>query len=222
MRPSKAERLEVYQESSLSVATSIPGHTLTSYAFLLVLPYPLPQFTAPLDNLHPYLPDDLLRRLSGETVCEQVIYRLSFFLFLRFRFSREWYEPYQTRPWMLFCIALRGRPAASRISPMDGPPKHRRISDEDPPSSETGRTKAGEAPKALAMELAPVPPEMIRYNNAPRCDPEVAGEVPDARAGDCRASDATIGESTKTGESRASRVDLRLAVSSGFIRKCGV
>lgn len=47
-----------------------------------------------------------------------------------------------------------------RISPIDGPPKHLRISADDPPSSDTGSTKAGEDPKAVAIELAPVPPEM--------------------------------------------------------------
>lgn len=45
---------------------------------------------------------------------------------------------------------------------MEGPPKQRNISDDDPPSSETGKTNAGEGPKAEAMLLAPVPPEMIR------------------------------------------------------------
>jgi hypothetical protein len=52
------------------------------------------------------------------------------------------------------------------MSPIDGPPKHRRISLDDPPSSETGRTKAGLAPKAEAIELAPVPPDMITYEGA--------------------------------------------------------
>ncbi len=49
-----------------------------------------------------------------------------------------------------------------RMSPIDGPPKHLRISADDPPSSDTGRTKAGEDLKAEEMALAPVPPEMIR------------------------------------------------------------
>lgn len=49
----------------------------------------------------------------------------------------------------------------SLMSPIEGPPKQRRISAELPPSSETGSTKAGEGPKALANELAPVPPEMM-------------------------------------------------------------
>ena len=44
---------------------------------------------------------------------------------------------------------------------MEGPPKHRSISDEEPPSSETGRTKAGDGPKAAAIALVPVPPEMM-------------------------------------------------------------
>lgn len=49
----------------------------------------------------------------------------------------------------------------SRISPIEGPPKHLNISAEEPPSSDTGRTKAGDGPKAETIELAPVPPEMI-------------------------------------------------------------
>jgi hypothetical protein len=48
-----------------------------------------------------------------------------------------------------------------RISPMEGPPKHRKISADEPPSSDTGRTKLGDGPKAEAIALAPVPPEMI-------------------------------------------------------------
>jgi hypothetical protein len=49
---------------------------------------------------------------------------------------------------------------SSRISPIDGPPKHLRISADDPPSSDTGSTKAGEVPKAVAIEFAPVPPDI--------------------------------------------------------------
>lgn len=56
----------------------------------------------------------------------------------------------------------------SRISPMLGPPKHRRISAELPPSSETGRTNAGDGPKADANELAPVPPDITRYERSVR------------------------------------------------------
>jgi hypothetical protein len=55
---------------------------------------------------------------------------------------------------------------SSRISPIDGPPKHRRISADDPPSSDTGSTKAGEAPKAVAIEFAPVPPEITTYDSS--------------------------------------------------------
>lgn len=63
------------------------------------------------------------------------------------------------------------------MSPMDGPPKQRRISDDEPPSSDTGRTNAGEGPNALAMELAPVPPEKIKYDSAPAYADDDDGSV---------------------------------------------
>jgi hypothetical protein len=52
------------------------------------------------------------------------------------------------------------------MSPIEGPPKHRNISADDPPSSDTGSTKAGEDPKAVAIELAPVPPEITTYDRS--------------------------------------------------------
>ena len=55
----------------------------------------------------------------------------------------------------------------ARMSPIDGPPKQRNISAEEPPSSDTGRTNAGDGPNADAIELAPVPPDMMRYERDP-------------------------------------------------------
>ena len=64
------------------------------------------------------------------------------------------------------CVSETSRTGISRISPIEGPPKHRKISADEPPSSETGRTNAGEDPKAETKELAPVPPDMMRYVGA--------------------------------------------------------
>lgn len=68
---------------------------------------------------------------------------------------------------------------------MEGPPKHLRISADEPPSSDTGRTKAGEVPKAVAIEFAPVPPDMTTYDSfegsscvfAAICDVSDSGDV---------------------------------------------
>ena len=96
---------------------------------------------------------------------------------------RQRYESDQSRAY----LSERSLVSHVRISPIEGPPKHRKISAEEPPSSETGRTNAGEDPKAETNELAPVPPEMMRYVGAGDFSSES-----DVRAGRCTKLDASM------------------------------
>lgn len=68
----------------------------------------------------------------------------------------------EARSWVMFKLLYSVVDVYSLISPIEGPPKHLNISEDEPPSSETGKTNEGECPKAPAIELAPVPPEIMR------------------------------------------------------------
>lgn len=60
------------------------------------------------------------------------------------------------------------RISLERMSPIEGPPRQRRISEDEPPSSEMGRIKEVEGPKAEQIALPPDPPEIQTTETAPR------------------------------------------------------
>lgn len=89
MGPAQAQCLEMDQECYVIIswgsnvivkrwkALVFSGRPLTPDAFFLVLSDAFPELTSAFDNLHPYLPDNLFRRFSGEAVCHEVVDGLS-------------------------------------------------------------------------------------------------------------------------------------------------
>lgn len=102
------------------------------------------------------------------------------------------------------------------MSPIDGPPKHLRISEEEPPSSETGRTNAGESPKAEANELAPVPPDMTRNESREFRVASIGKDTPGWSMGAISVSRVPIGELNMASSGCVSRSNSALITVPQF------